>query len=176
MLKDTVLYFTKHAFTVSVIARNQSGLDKLISSKDESGFIVPLRADYSDSAKLKDKIISAVNVAGEIETVISWIHIYAESAHEVIASIISKGNPVCKYFHITGSGSNNTGLNDDNVEKVIRNYKNISYRKIILGFVAEGNKSRWLTNTEISNGVIDAVNCDKELFIIGKTEPPDLSP
>lgn len=176
MLKDVTLYFTMHAFTVSVIARNQSGLDKLISSKSESGFIVPLKADYSDSAALTDKILSAINEYGEFETVISWIHSYAESAHELIAGIIGKGSTLCRYFHVKGSGSFNPAFINDNVEQTVLQYKNISYRKIILGFVRENHKSRWLTNTEISNGVIDAVNYDKETFTVGTTEPWEFRP
>ena len=176
MLKDAALYFAMHAFTVSVIARTQASLEKLISSKGESGFIVPLKLDYADSDALAKKLLSAVNESGEFETVISWIHSHCESAHEIIAGIIGKADTNCRYFHIKGSASYNPSGTDEDVEQIISNYKNISYRKIILGFVREKDTSRWLTNTEISNGVIDAVNYDKEYHVIGKTEPWELRP
>lgn len=48
---------------------------------------------------------------------------------------------------------------------------NIIYKKVILGFVIEDEASRWLTDTEISNGVIDAVINDKDIFTVGKVEP-----
>lgn len=169
MLKDVSLYFTNHAFTVTVIARNQKGIDELISSKAESGFIFPLKVDYSDTDLLKEKLLSSTNAFGEYETVISRIHSYAESAHEVIADILGKGNSFCRYFDIKGILNQNPPEVMDNAELIIKKYENISYRKIILGFIKEGNKSRWLTDAEICNGVIDAVIYDKKLSVIGMT-------
>ena len=40
----------------------------------------------------------------------------------------------------------------------------------------EDETSRWLTNTEISNGVIDGIMNEKDYFIVGKIEPWERRP
>lgn len=50
------------------------------------------------------------------------------------------------------------------------------YREVMLGFVPLGTGSRWLTNEEISDGVIDAVGTDGERSIVGVVEPWELRP
>jgi len=49
--------------------------------------------------------------------------------------------------------------------------KNMRYRTILLGFVVEGKTSRWLTNNEICDGVIEAIENDARDSIIGTVEP-----
>ena len=73
MLKEVPLYFTRHGFTVSVIARNQVRFNKLMESRGEHGFINPVKVDYSDYNLLEEKINSAIDNYGKIETCISWI-------------------------------------------------------------------------------------------------------
>ena len=55
-------------------------------------------------------------------------------------------------------------------------YPNIQYRQVILGFVIEGGRSRWLTHAEISGGVLDAVRNDRLFSIVGTVEPWSLRP
>ena len=50
-------------------------------------------------------------------------------------------------------------------------FVNLVYRKIILGFVVDDERSRWLTDIEISNGVMDAIVREQDSYIIGKVEP-----
>ncbi|EYB66832.1 hypothetical protein DEIPH_ctg066orf0014 [Deinococcus phoenicis] len=44
-------------------------------------------------------------------------------------------------------------------------------REVILGFVVEGNGSRWLTDEEISAGVLHALHHDLKRHVIGGVEP-----
>ena len=50
------------------------------------------------------------------------------------------------------------------------------YRQVLLGFVPEGDGARWLTNDEISAGVLAAIDEDTALFRIGVTRPWSLRP
>lgn len=54
--------------------------------------------------------------------------------------------------------------------------ENIRYREIILGFVLEGDRSRWLTDAEISAGVLAAVDADQPRYIVGTVRPWHLRP
>ncbi|WP_160314251.1 hypothetical protein [Bacillus sp. 522_BSPC] len=51
-----------------------------------------------------------------------------------------------------------------------------SYYQVQLGFVTEGSRSRWLTNKEISDGIIEAIKKKKKILTIGQIEPWDKHP
>lgn len=176
MLKDVPLYFAKYGFTVSVIARDQNNLNKLIESKSEHGFINPLRVDYSDYYMLEEKLKSAIDNYGKIETAVCWIHSTAPEAPFIIASILNEQNIKVKFYHVFGSANISPDGRNLKFESEISGYENIIYRKIILGFVIEYDKSRWLTDTEISNGVIDAVIKEDNNFVVGRIEPKEKLP
>jgi hypothetical protein len=176
MLRNVPLYFAFHGMTVSVIARDESKLDKLILSKGESGFINPVIVDYKKSNLLKEKLTNAADSYGKIDLAVSWIHSSAPEAPFIIARFLNNQNVTVKYFHIQGSASSNPVTNDNYFEKAFSQYNNINYRKIILGFIIDDNQSRWLTDVEISNGVIDAINKNKEQYIVGTVEPWDKRP
>jgi len=44
-------------------------------------------------------------------------------------------------------------------------------RQVVLGFKLEAGGSRWLTNAEISDGVLEAVRTDRAYTIVGQAEP-----
>lgn len=53
---------------------------------------------------------------------------------------------------------------------------NIVYHEVILGFVTEGEDSRWLTHDEISRGVLTAIDGQASRFIVGTVEPRSARP
>lgn len=55
-------------------------------------------------------------------------------------------------------------------------YPRIRYRQVILGFVIEGGRSRWLTHQEISDGVLKAVHQDAAWSVVGTVEPWSMRP
>lgn len=176
MLKEASLYFARHGCTVSVIARDQNKFNELIESKSEHGFINPIKVDYSDYSYLEEKLNTAIDNYGKIETCVSWIHSTAPEAPYVIADVLNNQNIKTKYFHVLGSEMKNPDERYKIIQFSFERFVNIIYRKIILGFIQEDDKSRWLTNAEISNGVIDAITLERDSITIGTTEPWERRP
>lgn len=176
MLKGVSHYFTRHGYTVSVIGRNQNKFEELIFSKGIHGFINPVKTDYSDYGKLAKKLQNAISIYGPVETAVCWIHSTAPEAPFIIAEILNVQNIKCKFFHVLGSANIQPDGKNEEFENSITKYQNIIYRKVILGFVIEDETSRWLTDTEISNGVTDAIIYDKDDFIVGTLEPWEKRP
>ncbi len=100
MLKEVSLYFARHGCKVSVIARNQNKFNELIESKSEHGFINPITVDYSDYSYLEEKLYSAIDNYGKIETAVCWIHSTAPETPYVIADVLNNKNIKVKYFHV----------------------------------------------------------------------------
>ena len=46
----------------------------------------------------------------------------------------------------------------------------IDYQAVVLGFVVEDGKSRWLTNAEISDGILAAIASGAPFTIVGTVE------
>lgn len=176
MLKDVSLYFASHGMTVSVIGRDHGKFEELIISKGSSGFINPVRVDYTNYEQLRLKLINALNTYGPVETAVCWLHSTAPEAPHIIAEILNEANIPVKYFHILGSSYADPSVINEDFEQLFCRFKNIIYKRIILGFVTEDDKSRWLTDTEIGNGVIDALKKDEDTFIVGKVEPWEKHP
>lgn len=176
MLKDVSLYFASHGMTVSVIGRDHGKFEELIMSKGSSGFINPVRVDYSDYEQLRLKLDNAVNIYGPVETAVCRLYSTAPEAPHIIAEILNESNIPVKYFHLLGSSYADPSVISEDFGQLFYRFKNVIYKKIILGFVIEDYKSRWLTDTEISNGVIDALKKDEDTFIVGKVEPWERRP
>lgn len=176
MLREVCLYFASHGCTVSVIARDQSKFNEMIESKSEYGFINPIKVDYSDYFYLEEKLRSAIDNYGKIETAVCWIHSSAPEAPYVIADVLNNQGVKCKYFQVLGSSEANPFTANVNIHFTFERFVNLIYKKIILGFVIDDEKSRWLTEIEISNGVIDAIVREQDSYIIGKVEPWEMKP
>ena len=114
---------------------------------------------------------AAIEKNGAIDIVIAWIHSNAPKALKVIAKEMSANQKPWELFHVLGSSSD---LNK--VKKEITVSGNCSYFQIQLGFIIEEERSRWLTNEEISKGVIEAINRKNNLVTIGQVKPRKLRP
>ncbi|MBN8568134.1 MAG: short-chain dehydrogenase [Ignavibacteria bacterium] len=170
MLSKVTEYLAGNYDTVSVICRNKRKIDSNLKN------INPLILDYSYYKFLTKNLQSAVEKFGNIELVVSWIHSTAPLAPNIIAEKINSFNVPFRFFDILGSAYANPSLNTVEREEKLNENKNLKYRKIVLGFKLENNSSRWLTNEEISSGVIETVKSDAVESIIGVVSPWDKRP
>ncbi|MDY0395679.1 short-chain dehydrogenase [Virgibacillus halophilus] len=108
---------------------------------------------------------------GKIQLVVAWIHSDANHAFSIISQVIAETADHWHMFHILGSSAN---LNE--LKQELHVADNCSYHQVQLGFIRYQNQSRWLTHTEICNGVIDAIKRGDPTYTIGMTEPWELRP
>ncbi|MBL5768337.1 MULTISPECIES: short-chain dehydrogenase [Heyndrickxia] len=172
MLSNTSLWLMSKGYQVSVIGRNVNRMEGLISRSIDRSLIIPILVDYSDVALLKRNLRQAIERNGPIELVIAWIHSYAENALEIISKEVSHWNEgTWSLFHVLGSSRNLSEIKSE-----INVFDSCRYHQVQVGFVIENGHSRWLTNEEISQGVIDSVQNDKLTNIIGTLEPWEKRP
>ncbi|WP_050613509.1 short-chain dehydrogenase [Bacillus testis] len=167
MLSRVSLWLIDNGYHVSIIARDAERMKQLLQEASSESHVTPLLVDYRNNDELKEEINRAIKENGNIDLVVAWIHSIAENALQIIANEVSKGENSCELFHIVGSSSN---LNE------IKKKSNapsdyVHYYQVQLGFKFEDTQSRWLTNKEISEGVIEAIRKKKKVLIIGQIEP-----
>lgn len=167
MLSKTTRWLADHSYHVSVVARDSRKMERLINQSNQPSNITPLLVDYSNTLKLKCSIDSTIGKNGPIDLVIAWIHSYAEHALHTISQIVSKDSEQWKLVHILGSSSD---------LEVVKNRvtigENCSYHQVQLGFKIENSQSRWLTNDEIADGVIEMLKGEIPVaVVIGQMDP-----
>jgi hypothetical protein len=158
------MYLAKEGYSVSVIGRTAAKFERLKESSP-SNTIFPIQVDYNSEA-LYTEIDKAIAERGPFDLIVSWTPNYR--ALEQICKMNEQAT-LYRLIHVKGSRRY-----FDDEEIIIP--ANCKYEKVFLGFVMEGNTSRWLTNEEISNGVIQQITSIGDERIVGQLIPYSARP
>lgn len=170
MLAGASLWLADQGYHLSVVARNSQRMESLMQ-KTGSGSLTPLYVDYREEDVLREELQKTIEKNGPVQVVVAWIHTIGKNALQIIADTVSENKEPCVLYHVLGSSSDLRQIK----QKAMLPGK-CDYRQIQLGFILEGNISRWLTDTEISNGVIEAIQNDTEVYVVGVLEPWEKRP
>ncbi|MGQ0837783.1 hypothetical protein [Actinokineospora sp.] len=101
-------------------------------------------ADWSDPADLADRAGQALG--GPVDLLVAWVHGSARGpVLAAVAPLLAPGAPVVE-VHGSTPGPVPDPLLDGHPTQ-----------QVVLGFVGEAGRTRWLTHREISDGVLSAV-------------------
>ena len=125
--------------------------------------------DYYDEAAFG----AALDAAGPIDLAVTWFHTLKIAAPRRLAERV-RG----RLFQVLGSATGDPSRPDRllTAAAVADGLPNCALRQVILGFQVEGGRSRWLTDAEISAGVLEAVRTDAILSVVGRVEPWSAKP
>lgn len=172
MLRGVSLHLTSQVNTVSVIARRRHRLTSLVKeTRHLAGDVNPIPVDYRNGTTLRAKLEEAIDIFGPITLAVCWIHSIAPQAPYIVAESIGTGPSVCRYFDVLGSAAADPSHQEPQREVCFQQFKYVLCRKIILGFVIDNGLSRWLTDDEISTGVIQAIERDEVCYVVGRVRP-----
>lgn len=177
MLRDAVLNLARRGFTVSVIARRAGRLADLAkAAADCPGTINAIAGDYCDTPALASALAEAVRRHGPVTTAVVWIHSSAPDALRVVAEAVGSAEAPCLYFHVRGSAAADPSSPAPNGMDRFRELPNLRYHEVILGFRIGPSGARWLTDAEISQGVLDAMQRGAARTVVGVVEPWEQRP
>lgn len=140
---------------LSLLSRQSSGPD---------GF----GCDYYDRASFSAALDAAVARSGPISLAVAWFHSLKIDAPRLLAQQVEG-----RLFQVLGSAAADPShpWRLETAQKVADGLPGCALRQVVLGFKVEAGRSRWLTNAEISDGVLNAVRTDAPLSIVGQTKP-----
>jgi len=161
---------------VVVICRNQNKFNKNFAEKNTS-HIHGMFMDYRNTEQLCSHLTNYTDTYGKFDSVVSWCHSeVSEGVQQTIADYV-----VSRYFNIFGSAAANP--HDQSIltefwKSVEQSNPALHSHSIVLGFIVKKGirTSRWLTNSEISDGVLQAFENKKAEHIVGQVEPWPLRP
>ncbi|RNC80931.1 MAG: hypothetical protein ED559_03785 [Phycisphaera sp.] len=119
--------------------------------------------DYTEPDSFELAASSAIRQSGKPSLLITWIHATAPNGADQIHSWTDP----TRHIRVLGSASANKaapGRSEAGVEHVV------------LGFVVGPAGSRWLTNEEICEGVLHAVDHPQPRTVVGVLEPWEKRP
>jgi len=142
MLAPAVRALTTRGHVVTCIARRGGDLG--------SGVVVE-QVDYRNGVQLREALARATQSRGPIELAVCWIHTDAPDAPRIVADALAPGARLVQVF-----GTRVWPLADVPLH--------MAYRQALLGSV----DGRWLNHEEISEGVLDAVDADRPVSVVGE--------
>lgn len=130
----------------------------------ESGF----DCDYHDEAAFSEALGAAVARSGAIDLAVAWFRTLKIAAPRLLAEQV-RG----RMFQVLGSGMADPARPDrlKAAAAVGEGFPECRLRQVVLGFRVERAGSRWLTNAEISQGVLEAISADRAFSVIGQVQP-----
>jgi len=174
MLRGVCLHMASRGYVVSAVARSPLGLADLVM-EGAAGRVVQLVVDYRDQDLFARALRSAVSSYGAFSLAVCWVHEDAPHAMDQVAEVIDDGHPGRRLIHVVGCERHDP-VEDVQTTRLRQEHPGLAIRRVVLGFVVEDGRSRWLTHDEISTGVQRAIDCRAEEAAVGVVRPWELRP
>lgn len=175
MLRAATLELCQRGHAVTAAGRDARRMAEMSARIEQSvaanGQLIPVIADWNN----EEAFLAAMAAAqrdGPFDAAIIWMHGERVSLIESLAGLV---RPEGKLLHVLGSAAG-----DPDGGGFARRLKSLRwpcrYMQVILGFVVENGRSRWLDHDEISAGVLRAFESDDSRSIVGALEPWSMRP
>lgn len=153
---------------VKALAGDGGRLSLLSRRASQAGGEAGFDCDYHDEAAFAGALEAAIARSGPIDLAVAWFHTLKIAAPRLLAERVPG-----RLFQVLGSAAADPSRPErlETAARVADGLPQCAVRQVVLGFKVEAGGSRWLTNSEISQGVLEAVRADRTLSIIGQTEP-----
>ncbi|MDE1820827.1 MAG: short-chain dehydrogenase [Euryarchaeota archaeon] len=181
MLYDVSLNLAARGYATSVIARDPVRLEELRArAAAVGGRIEPMPVDYGETGSLEVALRERRDLLGPPGLVVAWVHGSAPTALPTLVRWLREEQTAVRLVHVVGSAVADPSA--DSADELTSKLSGSSIRlqTVILGFVLEGEagtqRSRWLTDREISAGVLRAIDSGSPRSIVGQVEPWHLRP
>jgi hypothetical protein len=160
MLGEVTKWYADNNYLVSVIARNKEKMNRMKDSSSNPENIKAIYLDYRDSTKLHESLKQNIIEYGPLLEMVVWLHSDGLHSLLVVFELLEEKR---KIWQVIGSKANSQSLREQ-----YQPAKDIQYNFIQLGSFRENNNQRWLTNNEISDGVIQSILSGHAYNLIGE--------
>jgi hypothetical protein len=134
--------------------------------------------DYCDKASFVHALDAAIAASGPIDLAVAWFHDLKIAAPRLLAERIGRPGAPGRLFQVLGSATGDPCHPErlGRAAAVAEGLPDCRLRQVVLGFRVEAGRSRWLSDAEISAGVLEAVRQDRTCAVVGQVEPWSLRP
>ena len=172
MLAEASVSLAERSASLTSIARTEASLSALHESV--SPFDCrhrPIAQDYNDIANLRSVVQGAIRDEGPAQLIVAWIHEGEGPVLPAICEVATVPGHSTRLIHVLGSAAADPARSLDALANRFVVYPELVYQQVVLGFRVESGGARWLSDSEISAGVIEAAEIDTSRCIVGETRP-----
>lgn len=173
MLAGATRYLLSRGNKVTLVSRHTNRFSQFSSFAPQ---LNPVMQDYQREGKIISAMKDAQETFGPIDRALLWIHDTAPILPVSIVKELNHENQNCDILHVVSSAEADPTRRGETWFEKMSPYQAVHYRQVILGFVLTDRGSRWLTNQEISNGVIQALDSKTKKSVVGTVSPWRLRP
>lgn len=168
MLRQASRALAARCQTLTSVARTGASLQTLHDDIAHLGLTHHrLALGWRDSATFVRSLATHINRVGYPSLAVVWVH--QDSLGSAIASVLARR---CDFFQVHGSAAADSPACDLEQSTATNGGPEGRRRhQVILGFHRDVDGARWLTDTEISNGVLNAVAQDDAMTVAGTVTP-----
>ncbi len=174
MLRTASLELASRSVALTSVARTTRSLaaiDELLSASGTTHHMLAL--DWTQPDDFLRSIHQHLSQTRQPDLVVAWLH--DDELAIRFAAGLDATEARCSFFHVVGSATADPSLLAATSRDRVSRSK-VAYHQVILGYVAEGGTARWLTNDEISAGVIDAIARSEPEHVVGTVRPWSIRP
>jgi hypothetical protein len=124
-----------------------------------------LALDWSAPDNFLDGIERHLAQTGPPELVLAWIH--QDHLALRLADRLSQNGYPLRFYHVIGSSGPDPSQIAQALLARLDPVPHLHYHQVILGAAKTGQGTRWLTNAEISTGVLEAIEKQQPQFVVG---------
>jgi len=170
MLADASVALAADCQQLTLIAHTEESLSQLTARIASSGINVhQLAYDWARREEFIASIRAHLTRVGFPSLVLAWLHDDSLGL-EVVAAATTPGI-ACDFYHVRGSRTKSAMRDAGSLLEAQSLPDGVSYNQIILGYKISSGRSRWLTNTEISAGVLAALGKRRPVSVVGFASP-----
>uniref|UniRef100_A0A914W2H7 Short chain dehydrogenase n=1 Tax=Plectus sambesii TaxID=2011161 RepID=A0A914W2H7_9BILA len=176
MLRQCTEAIASKATTTVLVARSARTLDEITAAHSN---VLPLPIDYSDDNFVPRLIDFLTKYNAKPNLCVFWMHESgSENKYRLMAELEAMGANAIDLYDVCSSSVAQPGREgiQQQRQRVAAKCKHITYHAVILGFKTENARSRWLSDEEISEGVLAAIDKQTDIAIVGQIEPWDCKP
>jgi hypothetical protein len=174
MLRRATAVIAESARKLTVVARTRTSLDTLAKLLSDSESHRYETLDWNQPDHFVGELRHLVREVGHPSLVLAWLHDMNLGPRVAVA--VSTPETPCDFFQVIGSSGDGPHGGAAAVREQVEAVTHIKYFQVVLGFKREAGASRWLTNDEISAGVLEAIRKREACRIVGTVTPWDRRP
>ncbi|WP_167855875.1 hypothetical protein [Natronospirillum operosum] len=165
MLRAAAVELAARSKQFTSVARTRGSLSRLDDALRNRAQHHPLQLDWSNADDFLARIQQHVFGTEPPDLVVAWIH--DDQLTLRLALDLANSGVAFRFFHIIGSATVNPAEIADSLLDEFDPPANLDYHQVILGARQSGWRSRWLTDQEISAGVLGAIDLLDDQFVVG---------
>lgn len=168
MLREASLALAARSSRLTSVARTAASLARLDDALPGTTPHHQLQLDWSDPDAFIDAIHAHVVASEPPDLVLAWIH--DDRVALRLAIELARGGRPFRFFHVIGSAAQHPVRVAQRLLDGFDPPANLEYRQVVLGSHRTDRGRRWLSDHEISHGVLEAIGGAQVLIVVGSLD------